>query len=262
MLNSENNRFPNSASLFLLCKEILNIKHARGEKVTDQDVGSLLDFDPADCTHWKYGRKSIKSIQSLQLIADKLGLDSRSVADVAQGRTTLLDTVWDFKGYGPFDCEESVRSRLLEEAEFIVKKINTHSLPVFLPELLTVIPGIVLKQQEALEDFIEESYENDTYVLSWQKKVKLCASLRFLLMQKISKHYLSLNSDRLQLPKIPTAEQCNLFSLFLLMPTYLLQLASCQRDPAKDVVDQFSQFFWLTRSLVNIRLKDFFQHKN
>jgi len=42
----------------------------------------------------------------------------------------------------------------------------------------------------------------------------------------------------------------------------LLQLAGCQRDPAKDIVDQFSQFFWLTRALVNVRLKDFFQYKN
>lgn len=262
MLNSENNRFPNSSELFMLCKEILNIKHARGEKVTDQDVGALLDFDPADCTHWKYGRKNIKSIQSLHQIADKLGLDARSLADVVQGRTSLMDTLYDYKSYGSFECEESIRSRLNYEATELAKKANILSLPVYIPELLQAIPGVVVKQQEAQDDVIEESFENEAYVVSWQKKTRLCGSLRFCLLQKVSKFYLEKHKERLHLNQEVSQAECNLFTLFLLMPSHLLQLASCQRDPAKDIVDQFSQFFWLTRSLVNIRLKDFFQYKN
>ncbi|MES2613988.1 MAG: hypothetical protein V4591_01080 [Bdellovibrionota bacterium] len=262
MLNSENNRFPNSAELFLLCKEILNIKHARGEKVTDQDVGALLDFDPADCTHWKYGRKNIRNIQSLHLIADKLGLDSRSVTDVAQGRVSLLDTLSDFKSYGSFECAETIRSKLLFEAESLLKKAEIKSLPVYIPELLSIIPTIAVRQQEAQEDLIEENILDGVHVITWPKKIKLCASIRFFLMQRVSNLYLQANAERLQIsPEVSQAE-CNLFSLFLLIPTHLVQLASCQRDPAKDLVDEFSRFFWLTRSLVNIRLKDFFQYKS
>ena len=262
MLNSDNNRFPNSSELFLLCKEILCIKHARGEKVTDQDVGALLDFDPADCTHWKYGRKNIKSIQSFYQIADKLDIDFRSILDVAQGRTLLMDTIHDYKSYGSFECDADVRSRLRAEAETLVKKANIESLPIYIPELLSVIPNIQVKSLEAQDELIEEYLENDVHIFAWPKKVKLCGSLRFYLMQKVAAVYLSQNSERLGLNKESQLNECNLFALFLLMPSHLVQLAACQRDPAKDIADQFSYFFWLTRSLVNVRLKDFLQYKN
>ena len=262
MMNSENYRFPNSSELFLLCKEILNIKHARGEKVTDQDVGALLDFDPADCTHWKYGRKNIKSIQSLYQIADKLGLDSRSLADVSQGRASLMDTVYDYKTYGSFQCDAEVRGRLVKEASILVERANITSLPVFIPELLTAFPNVVVRSQEAQDYIIEENMENGKLTITWPKKTKLCGSLRFYLVHRVAQAHLKANHERLGLEKEPTTAQCNLFTLFLLMPSHLVQLAGCQRDPAKDIVDQFSQFFWLTRSLVNSRLKDFLQYIN
>jgi hypothetical protein len=262
MMNLENNRFPNSSELFFLCKEILNIKHARGEKVTDQDVGALLDFDPADCTHWKYGRKNIKAIQSLHQIADKLGLDSRALADVAQGRVGYMDIVQDFRNYGSFECDPVVRSRLLYEATQLVEKAKIKSLPIFIPELISIIPNVAVCQQEAQEDLIEENYENGGIKVTWPKKVRLCGSLRFNLLNKIATFYLINNAERLGLDREVKQAESNLFTLFLLMPTHLLQLASCQRDPAHDLVDEFSKYFWLTRSLVNIRLKDFFLYKN
>ena len=262
MLTSENPRFPNSAHLFQLCKEILTVKHARGEKVTDQDIGALLDFDPADCTHWKYGRKNIKTNQSLNLIADKLNLDARSLADVVSGRVSFLDTLSDFKSYGAFECDETIRSRLVFEAQELVKKTNTNSLPIYVPELLSQIPNVVVKPMEAQDELIEEMTDGDKTIISWSKKVKLCGSIRFFLMQRVARLYLSQHHERLYLGKEPRPEECNLFALFLLMPTHLLQLACCQRDPAKDIVDQFSQFFWLSRSLVNTRLKDFLLFKN
>jgi hypothetical protein len=262
MLNSDNNRFPNSAELFMLCKEILCIKHARGEKVTDQDVGALLDFDPADCTHWKYGRKNIKSIQSLIQIASKLEIDYRSLVDVVQGRTNAMDTVSDYKSYGMFECDPDVRMRLLSEADALIQKANIYSLPIYIPELLEVMPGMMVRPQEAQDDLVEETNENGTMVFSWPKKVKLCGSLRFALIQRVASTYLAQHAERLGLSHEPLPEERNLFALFLLMPSHLVQLASCQRDPAKDITDQFSHFFWLTRALVNVRLKDFLRYKN
>ena len=81
-------------------------------------------------------------------------------------------------------------------------------------------------------------------------------------MQRVSRLYLKAQGERLIAHKEPSQAECNLFALFLLMPSHLVQLAACQRDPAKDIADQFSYFFWLTRSLVNVRLKDFLQYKN
>lgn len=261
MMNSENYRFPHSSELFLLCKEILNIIHARGEKVTDQDVGSLLDFDPADCTHWKYGRKNIRSIQSMIQIADKLGLDARSISDVAQGRVTLMDTVHDFKSYGSFECDQATRSILLKEAESCLKKANVEALPILIADLLPSLPGIKVTSQEAQDELIEETIENGETLITWEKKAKMCGSLRFLLLSRAAMHHLVAQQERLGI-STPTQSHANLLALFLLMPSHFMQLTCIQRDPAKDIIDQYSKYFWLTRSLVNIRLKDFFQNKN
>ena len=66
-------KYPNSANLFHFCKSVLDIKFG-SVRVIDQDVGQILDFDPADCSHWKKGKKNIKSYRLLNLLLDTLGL--------------------------------------------------------------------------------------------------------------------------------------------------------------------------------------------
>ena len=82
MRKSQDIKYPNSARLFSFCKRVLDAKfsHAR---VIDQDVGEILGFDPADCSHWKKGRKQISSVGALASIAQHLGVDERLVIDVA-----------------------------------------------------------------------------------------------------------------------------------------------------------------------------------
>ena len=47
-------KYPHSASLFQFCRQVLD--HKFGDvRVIDQDVGQILGFDPADCSHWKKG---------------------------------------------------------------------------------------------------------------------------------------------------------------------------------------------------------------
>ena len=59
MKKSAENRYPHSAELFRFCKEALNIKHNFEVKVIDQHVGAILGYDPADCSHWKKGKKNM-----------------------------------------------------------------------------------------------------------------------------------------------------------------------------------------------------------
>src|SRR6185295_12883698 len=55
MKKTAENRYPNSATLFKFCKEALEMRYEGNVKVIDQDVGSILGYDPADCSHWKKG---------------------------------------------------------------------------------------------------------------------------------------------------------------------------------------------------------------
>ena len=75
-------KYPNSACLFQFCRKVLDHKFG-GIRVIDQDVGQILGFDPADCSHWKKGKKNIRSIQAMKSIADHLGVDEKLVVDVA-----------------------------------------------------------------------------------------------------------------------------------------------------------------------------------
>ena len=69
------NRYPYSALLFRVCREVLEDRNKGTVKVIDQDVGSILGYDPADCSHWKKGKKNISSLKTLKKISDYLGVN-------------------------------------------------------------------------------------------------------------------------------------------------------------------------------------------
>ena len=65
MKNNYQERYPNSRILFQFSKQALQYKFSEKVKVIDQDVGAILGYDPADCSHWKKGKKNIKNCKSL-----------------------------------------------------------------------------------------------------------------------------------------------------------------------------------------------------
>ena len=91
-------RYPNSANLFQFCRRVLDHKFG-GVRVIDQDVGQILGFDPADCSHWKKGKKNIRSIQAIKSIADHLQIDERLIVDVASGDLNDLEAFYEFSSY-------------------------------------------------------------------------------------------------------------------------------------------------------------------
>jgi len=263
MPNFRKIKFPHSANLFLLCKEILSLINPRGETVIDQDVGSLLEFDPADCTHWKQGRRNIQSLQSLYQIAYKLEIDIHSIIDAVQGRKALNDIIQDFKSYGSFECDTNVRFYLQKEATNLIKKAKIKSYPISIPQIISVVPQIEMKMACARKNLLKEIDANSNYIPpSSPRGVEFCGSFRFLLMQKFANIYLEIHHERLRIKKDFTQAECNLFALFLLAPTELIQNAVVNQNHNQDIVNQLAGFFELTPFLINTRLKDFFLHNN
>ncbi len=103
MKKVEENRYPNSATLFSFCKKALEMKYDGNVKVIDQDVGAILGYDPADCSHWKKGKKNIRSLSILRSIADHLSIDDRLLIDIAAGKVDLDEAIHEFSGYGSFE---------------------------------------------------------------------------------------------------------------------------------------------------------------
>ena len=124
MKKNTDTKYPNSANLFLFCRRVLDHKFG-GIRVIDQDVGQILGFDPADCSHWKKGKKNIRSIQAMKSIADHLGVDEKLVIDVASGDIDDLEAFCEYSGYGAF----SLDSRIYDAAkkEFFKRHSGTWS---------------------------------------------------------------------------------------------------------------------------------------
>src|SRR5690349_1162607 len=105
MKKTAENRYPHSATLFKFCKEALEIRYEGNVKVIDQDVGAILGYDPADCSHWKKGKKNIRALSTLRSIADHLSIDERLLIDIASGKIGLGEAVFEYKGYGHFSLQ-------------------------------------------------------------------------------------------------------------------------------------------------------------
>lgn len=168
-------KYPNSANLFQFCRKVLDHKFG-GIRVIDQDVGQILGFDPADCSHWKKGKKNIRSIQAMKSIAEHLGVDEKLIVDVASGEINDWEAFYEYSGYGSFSIDlklyEAAKKEFYrrhagtwtreKEQDFknfftlhemrindIVKeiheKINFNEAPLYLPEIVATYPSIGLK---------------------------------------------------------------------------------------------------------------------
>ncbi len=114
-------KYPHSASLFKFCRRVLDHKYASA-RVIDQDIGQILDFDPADCSHWKKGKKNVHSISAVRKIAEHLGVDERLIFDIASGDLNDVEAYFEFSGYEPF-C---INQKYLETAKKEYFRKETH----------------------------------------------------------------------------------------------------------------------------------------
>ena len=331
MKKSLENRYPNSAELFRFCKEALNVKHTSEMKVIDQHVGAILGYDPADCSHWKKGKKNIKSLTTISTIAKHLEIDTGYVADLVKGKSKLEETLQDFKGYGPYAVSAKFQDELkreffrhpqryqLEEentsfeqyvaidrrvclalAERILGESEVLTCPVLLPELSNALsPKItIVARAESVpgsskaevpfgetpqipHEWVENSDTNlvpdqaggfanslvstklnqDVYEISYRGGDML-PHLRTLIAREIGKVFFAPSPDAFFEESELLLAKANLFAGFLLIPGTLLQRALRQLSPNKDTVEQLCEVFWVGRTMMNARIKDFVRNGN
>lgn len=89
-------KHPHSVSLFHFCKEALSIKHEHRIRIIDQDVGAIIGFEPADCSHWKRGQKDVRALRQMQLLAEHFQIDENIPISVALGEITAEEGVQEY----------------------------------------------------------------------------------------------------------------------------------------------------------------------
>lgn len=294
------NRYPHSATLFKFCREALEIRYEGNVKVIDQDVGAILGYDPADCSHWKKGKKNIRALATLRSIADHLNIDERLLIDVASGKVGLEEAVFEFRGYGEFGLNgrnlESLkkeffrnpdkwqsdgsmksfeelfnvsRSAVVEAANAVIEAGKFTEAPIYLPEIIQQYPNLTFESvPEQVEPIIVSSTGEgqDLKVIIKFKGPEMRPFIRFLIAKETFK-YLVRSKNPICAQFIDSPEevieiQANLFAGVLLIPGKMLRNEVDSIDSSLDIVLQLAETFWVSKALMNQRLKDYMEFLN
>ncbi len=301
MKKVEANRYPHSATLFKFCKEALEIRYDGNVKVIDQDVGAILGYDPADCSHWKKGKKNIRSLTTLRSIADHLNVDESLLIDITSGKMSLDEAVFEFKGYGNFalngkslevlkkeyfknpnrwqsstgkipafeELFDVQRKAILSIVQDIIHMGGFVEAPVYIPELFRLFQGISLQinpEAELATQILHEGegLELKTALISRESDAR--PYVRFLAVKTLFRHLIlsqhPLCKHFAEVPQEILDIQSNVFAGLMLMPGDMLRKEVERMDTSFDLIRQLTETFWVSRALVNQRMKDFLEHGN
>ena len=296
MKKTEENRYPHAAVLFRFCKEALEMRYEGNVKVIDQDVGAILGYDPADCSHWKKGKKNIRALATIRTIAEHLNVDDRLLIDITSGRVSFEEAVFEYKGYGAFalagrhlenlkkeyfrnpdkyqseqgatsfeDLFDTNRPAVAEMVVKILDKADIQEAPVYIPELAKWYPSFIIAQDPSIEKSHEISQADGVSTFKF-KSADARPYMRYLMAKEFFKALIR--------TKNPIAEkfftspdeileiQANMFVSMILIPKNLLKREVERIDSSFDIINQLAEIFWVSKALMNQRLKDFLEFAN
>ncbi|MEY4631676.1 MAG: hypothetical protein RIQ81_1796 [Pseudomonadota bacterium] len=250
-------RFRASMELFQFCRMVLGLRRP-GVRIMDQHVGELLELDPAECTHWKKGRKQIRSLNALRALAAKLSVQEWIVAAVISGDMDAEEGVCEVKGYGPFELDPTVVEAAIEslrqahpgqwtaERELLARQHCRINRPAIVDKVRAV------HQASGFESppfYLPELRNQRPYVRFDSARGMAPGLLKDIANPGRSSLPLPLN-DHL------AAVEANVFALELLAPLSLVRREIAASDPAHDLAARLAETFWLSRNLMNRRIKD------
>ena len=297
MKKTAENRYPHSATLFKFCKEALEIRYEGNVKVIDQDVGSILGYDPADCSHWKKGKKNIHALATLRSIADHLNLDERLLIEIAAGKIGLEEAIFEYRGYGSFSLDglhlenlkkdffknpgkwqkdnslksfeelfDIDRNKVVEASEQVLNAGHFEEAPIYIPEVYQLYPNLVLEKNESLDisyKCFREGEGKSAKLLIQYKGPEMRPYIRFLVAKELFKFLATNKIDFGEqfwgTPQEVQEIQANIFAGNLLIPGNLLRKEVERVDSSIDLVMQLAESFWVSKALMNQRLRDYLE---
>lgn len=263
-------KFPNSVQLFRFCQKVL--MDQKGGKVHDQEVGGILSFNPSDCSHWKRGEKNIRSVFALAKLADALAVEISLVHDLASGAICLDEAYFEYQesrsiqksiqsatlvGAGAFGL---ARTRAEAFAADLHKKADLNTAPVYLPEVLRLLPFISAQAVDMMDKLSRILRKKPGHYVIQFKRGELSAQTRLSVALDLAR--IIFEAERKQFPELGTLDASLThfeelaFAAALLIPKDLLKKEFSTLDPRKNVVAEAAAMFWVPRSLVCFQLQD------
>ncbi len=266
--NNDTQRFPHSALLFRFCLRVMETRR-RGAKVHDQEVGNILQYNPSDTSHWKRGKKAVRSVYALEALSQTLDVDIETIQDIVDGGLDFEEAWLDFveaeeekrltgEMNGHLLMQRRDRQLLLEQvAQGILEKAGVASVPVYLPELLQVLTFIQVSQGEVSDKIARSSRVKPGLYSIRCRKGEMRAHTRTAIAREIARVILYSEREQFNIP--PKLENLSFFEIVdlsnaLLVPHASLR-AEIQKVPAKmNMVKTLSDVFWVPKSVIRSRL--------
>jgi hypothetical protein len=266
---SEAQRFPQSAVLFRFCLRVLEERKPDG-KVHDQDVGNILDYNPSDTSHWKRGKKAVRSIFALEALSRALDIDVELIEDVASGALDFDEAWFEFS-----ESEDEARQSKLQSgltysrqrrdrqlmmeqvARAITSRAEAASVPVFLPELMNAVPFIQLVQADVTDRLARSNrVKPGQYVIRYRKG-DLTSHIRCAIAREVARIILVSEREQFMLPaRTEESSPTEIVDLAnaLLVPSDLLCAELTKVPPRANMVKYLSDLFWVPKVVIRSRL--------
>ncbi|MGY3802749.1 hypothetical protein ACWNT8_01590 [Pigmentibacter ruber] len=260
-------RFPQSVQLFRFCFRVLELRQPN-DKVHDQDLGSILNYNPSDTSHWKRGKKAIRNVQSLENLAKALDVDLEIIQDLADGHVDLDEAWCDF-----CDAEEERRLSLEEPgvrierrdrsleiekvAQEILAKANVTSVPVHIPELISAFPFIQLMPGDVSDKLARSSRVRPGHYAIRFRKGDIRAHTRTAIAREIARIVLLSEREKFKFTsRCETLSQAEIvdFANALLVPREALAVEIQKISTRVNMVKALADLFWAPKSVIRSRL--------
>lgn len=265
---AETQRFPQSALLFRFCLRVLETRKS-GEKVHDQAVGNILEYNPSDTSHWKRGKKAVRSIYALEALSQTLDVDVDTIQDLADGVIDFEEAWFDFAESEDYKRslrelspemlhERRNRQRTFEKiSKGLLEKANISSIPVYLPELLQVMPFIQMAQGDVAEKLVRTSRIKPGQYAVRFRKGELRAHTRAAMTREFARVIMYSEREQFGLPAkldaLTTLEVID-FSNALLVPAEILNTEMQKISARMNLIKRLSEIFWVPKSVIRARL--------
>lgn len=261
-------RFPQSALLFKFCVAVLQKRNGT-QKVHDQDIGNVLHYNASDTSHWKRGKKEVKSVHALEALARKLEANFETLHDITDGTLDFEEAWFEFcesealkdlslRLSAELQQERAQRMAVLETlATQLLLNANITTIPVFLPEVVTSLPFIEILARD-VGDKLARSIRSKPGVYSiHHRKGDMRAHTRVAISREIAR--IVLHSERIQFGLPPRIDELlpfeiEHFSNALLAPMSLLK-QEFQKIPTRlDATAILADTFWVPKSVIRARI--------
>ena len=269
-------KFPHSVQLFRFCQQVLSQR--KQTKVHDQEVGAILGFNPSDCSHWKRGKKNVRSVFALEKLAEALEIEISLIYDIVSGLIGIDEALYEFnqardfhgeiRGLASIDemrllavqqrCDKFI-DRLHKQAEFIVP-------PLYLPEVLRFFPFVTAQSTEMVDRLSRIlRIKPGQYCIQF-KKGDLRPQTRMSIVSELTR--ILLQGERARFPEMGKGDEDLLkyehymFMVELLVPKEMLRREMRELDSRKNMVAELATLFWVPKSLIGFQLQNILRAKS